>query len=38
MGSAKLNSGNLTGQIPGGFYFYFSFYYFSAVCPVTGEV
>ena len=24
--------------IPGGSFFYFSFYYFTAVCPVAGEV
>ena len=24
--------------IPGGSFFYFSFYYFTAVCPMAGEV
>ena len=39
MGSAKQNRDfGMPGKGLGVRYFYFSYYYFSAVCPVAGEV
>ena len=39
MGRAKQNLGARTGkQNPAGLFFYFSYYYFTTVCPVAGEV
>jgi len=38
MGSAELNRVMGTGNQPGVAYFYFSYYYFTTVCPVPGEV
>lgn len=39
MGRANQKESARRGIInPGGSFFYFSFYYFTAVCPVAGEV
>ena len=37
-GAIKNQSSRLGMRNPAGLFFYFSFYYFTAVCPMAGEV
>lgn len=36
-GTADIRSFNTGNRVSGGAYFYFGFYYFTAVCPRAGE-